>query len=110
MVGEEEYVKLGLSCADVCKALDRGINGRRVDQPSQSILRTIEQLTMWVEPAIHISDDLLIRFSISVSWPRSRRTSSSGANEMRSLGVSARRTTMKRSLLGVWSSTGFSVS
>ena len=46
MINEMEYVELGLSCADVCKTLDRGTNRRRVDQPSQSVLRAIEQLTM----------------------------------------------------------------
>ena len=45
MVNEEDYVNLGLACADVCKALDRGMNGRRVDQLSQSVFEVIGQLT-----------------------------------------------------------------
>ena len=45
MINRVDYVDLGLSCADLCKALDRGINKRRVDQPSQSVLAAIEQLT-----------------------------------------------------------------
>ena len=30
MVNEEDYVDLGLSCADVCKALDRGLEGKQL--------------------------------------------------------------------------------
>ena len=40
-----DYVELGLACAEVCKALDRGMNGRRVDELSQSVFEAIEQLT-----------------------------------------------------------------
>ena len=46
MVNKEDYVDLGLACADVCKALDRGMNGRRVDQLSQSVFEAIGQLTV----------------------------------------------------------------
>ena len=45
MLNKQEYVELGLACADVCKALDRGMNGRRVDELSQSVYEAIEQLT-----------------------------------------------------------------
>jgi len=45
MANEADFVELGLACADVCKALARGTDGRRVDQLSQSILDAIEQLT-----------------------------------------------------------------
>jgi len=45
MVHEVDYVELGLVCAHVCEALDRGTNRSRVDQLGQSILRAIEQLT-----------------------------------------------------------------
>ena len=39
------YVELGLACADICRALDRGMNGRQVDQFNQSVLEAIDQLT-----------------------------------------------------------------
>ena len=42
---EMDCVELGLSCADACQALDRGLNGRRVDELSPSVLEAIEQLT-----------------------------------------------------------------
>jgi hypothetical protein len=43
MVNKTDYVELGLACADVCKALDRGMKGR-VDALSQSVCEAIEQL------------------------------------------------------------------
>ena len=48
MVNDADYVDLGLACADVCKALDRGMSGRRADELSRSVLEAIEQLTVWV--------------------------------------------------------------
>ena len=45
MMNEEDYVDLGLACADVCRALDRGMSGRRVDEFSQSVFEAIGQLT-----------------------------------------------------------------
>lgn len=46
MVSEVDYVKLGLTCASVCEALNRGMNRRRADQLSQSILEAVGKLTM----------------------------------------------------------------
>ena len=45
MINEEDYVDLGLACAEVCKVLDRGMNGRRVDELSQPVFEAIGQLT-----------------------------------------------------------------
>jgi hypothetical protein len=45
MANKTDYVELGLACADVCKALDRGMKGRRVDELSGSVCEAIEQLT-----------------------------------------------------------------
>ena len=45
MVNETDYVELGLACADVCRALDRGMDGRRVGELSQSVFEAIGQLT-----------------------------------------------------------------
>ncbi|KAF9793512.1 hypothetical protein BJ322DRAFT_1103895 [Thelephora terrestris] len=42
------YVELGLACADVCRALDRGMHGRQTDQFSLSVFEAIEQLTTTV--------------------------------------------------------------
>jgi hypothetical protein len=45
MMNKTDYVELGLACADVCKALDRGMKGRRTDELNQPVLEAIEQLT-----------------------------------------------------------------
>ena len=42
---ELDYVELGLNCADICKALDRGMNGKKLDDLSQSVCEAINQLT-----------------------------------------------------------------
>ena len=45
MTNRSDYVDLGLACAEVCKALDRGMNGRKMDELGQSVFEAIEQLT-----------------------------------------------------------------
>lgn len=37
MADEPDYVELGLFCADVCRAVDRGMNGKKPDEFSQSL-------------------------------------------------------------------------
>ena len=46
MANKLDYIELGLACADVCRALDRGTNGKRVNELNQSVFQAIEQLTM----------------------------------------------------------------
>ena len=46
MISKADYVELGLTCADICEVLNRGMNGRRVDQLSQTVLEAIEELTL----------------------------------------------------------------
>ncbi|KAF9648616.1 hypothetical protein BDM02DRAFT_3260899, partial [Thelephora ganbajun] len=48
MINEQDYVELGLYCADICQALDRGVNGKRPDELSQSLGEAINQLTATV--------------------------------------------------------------
>lgn len=45
MADERDYVDLGRSCADVCKALDRGLGRRRLGEISPPVLEAIQQLT-----------------------------------------------------------------
>ena len=45
MINEVQYVELGLFCADVCRALDRGMNGKGADELSQSVFEAIGELT-----------------------------------------------------------------
>lgn len=46
MDNEQDYIELGLSCADVCQVLDRGLKGRESDELNQSVLVAIGKLTM----------------------------------------------------------------
>ena len=45
MLNEEDYVEIALACADVCSSLDRGINGKQLDELSEPVLEAIEKLT-----------------------------------------------------------------
>lgn len=44
MVNKQDYVELGLACADVCRALERGMGGRRLDELSLSAREAVERL------------------------------------------------------------------
>jgi len=45
MIDKTEYVELGLVCANVCRALDRGMGGRQLNEFSRSMGEAVEQLT-----------------------------------------------------------------
>ena len=45
MASEQDYVDVGLSCANTCKALERGMGGKRLDDVSKSVCDGINQLT-----------------------------------------------------------------
>ena len=46
MINQMDYVELGLACADVCAALDRGLDGKRLNDLKNSVCEAIKQLTM----------------------------------------------------------------
>ena len=46
MVNGPDYVELGLSCADVCRTLDRGTDGRKQDELSPSVCNAMNKLTL----------------------------------------------------------------
>ena len=46
MANEQDYVNLGLVCSDICTVLARGLEGRRLDELSKSVLGAIELLTV----------------------------------------------------------------
>ena len=50
MVDEVDYIELGLLCADICRVLDQGTNGKKPDELSRSVYDAINLLTLWVEP------------------------------------------------------------
>ena len=45
MANQMDYVDLGLACADVCTALDRGLKGKRLNDLNDSVCEAIKQLT-----------------------------------------------------------------
>ena len=45
MANKQDYVDLGLSCANICRALERGMNGKKLDDLSKSVCDAINQLT-----------------------------------------------------------------
>ena len=45
MINEQDYVDLGLYCADICRALARGMDGKKLDDLSQSVCDAMNQLT-----------------------------------------------------------------
>ena len=45
MIKREDYVALGLACADICTALDRGLSGKRVTDLYYPALEAINQMT-----------------------------------------------------------------
>ena len=100
MANKGDYVELGKSCAGVCEALDRGLNGRRLDNLSQSVLSTIEELTTRVGPLMPVRSDPLTKVSIAELWPRSRGISLRRVNGAQFLDSSTQRTTTMVSLLG----------
>ena len=52
MVNKQDYVDLGLSCANICKALERGMDGRELNELSKSMREAITELDAWVERVI----------------------------------------------------------
>jgi len=100
MANEQDYIELGLSCADVCKALDLGLKERRVDELNESMLWAIEKLTTSVEPTIRSLNDSLTKAQIAELWQGSKRRSSSRVNETGSRAASTRRAIKTQSPLG----------
>ena len=49
MAKKQDFVELGMSCADVCQALERGLDGRQLDELGKSVLGAIERITTWVD-------------------------------------------------------------
>ena len=84
MTNKTDYVELGLACADVCKALDRGMNGKQLEDLSPSVREAIGQLTTWVNPAMYNKDSSPTIFLIAELSRRSRRRSSRRVNGMHS--------------------------
>ena len=44
MANEQDFVDLGLSCADICKALKRGMGEKKLEDLSESVRDAINEL------------------------------------------------------------------
>ena len=44
MVNEQDYVELGLYCANICKALEQGMGKKKLDEVRKSVRDAINQL------------------------------------------------------------------
>ena len=44
MISKVDYVELGMTCANACEALNRGMETRPGDQFGRSVLEAIERL------------------------------------------------------------------
>jgi len=53
LINRADYIELGLACAEVCTALDRGLSGKGFDDLNTSVCEAINQLTTWVTSAAH---------------------------------------------------------
>lgn len=45
MAHEQDYVKLAMFCAEICKALEQGIDGKKLKDLSESVRDAINKLT-----------------------------------------------------------------
>ena len=95
MANEIDYVELGLACADTCKVLDRGMNGRRPEDLNQPVHEAISQLTRWVKSVVQDLDSSPTILLTTEPWPRSGRRLSRRIDGINSPDLSVRRTTGK---------------
>jgi len=72
MTNERDYVELGFGCGDICRALERGVNGKKLDDLSQSMCEAISRLTTWVGPVIHSLGNSLMTLLITELSQRSK--------------------------------------
>ena len=45
MISQQDHVDLGQNCAEICRVLDRGTKGKKIEDLSQSVHEAISQLT-----------------------------------------------------------------
>ena len=65
MANKSDYVDLGLTCVDVCKALHEGMDGKGLDDLRPPVRKAIEKLTTWVTPAAPSFNRSLTMFLIA---------------------------------------------
>ena len=95
MSNEQAYVELGLNCADICEALDQGL-----DDLNQSAREAVNRLTTWVELAVCSADSLPMTYLITEPLRRSKGRLQNGAGAAVFPGSSVQVMTGRRLLLG----------
>ena len=45
MINQEDYVALGEICIDICTALEQGMDGKKLSDLNQPVLKAIKRLT-----------------------------------------------------------------
>ena len=56
-----DYAECWLGCAGICRALDRGTNGKKLDNPNQPLCETVSQSTAGETSYVqfkHLTDDV----------------------------------------------------
>ena len=102
MSNKQDYLELGLNCADICTALVQGmnVNGKQPRHLSRSVRDAISHLTMWVKGYCSSNVVLTMRL-ITIELPRiSRETPSRRPSAATFLDSSIQRMIRTRSLLG----------
>jgi hypothetical protein len=102
MANEQDYVDLGLYCADICRALDRGMGGKRLEVLSQPVCEAINQLTMWAERVVYSLDSLLTKRLLTGPLRRFRGRSSNKVGATTFPDFSTQEMIRIRLLLGSW--------
>ena len=49
VTNKQDYLELGLNCADICTALVQGMDGKQPEDLSRSVCDAISKLTKWVK-------------------------------------------------------------
>ena len=52
VANKQDYLELGLNCADICTALVQGMDGKRPEDLSRSVCDAISKLTKWVKAPV----------------------------------------------------------
>jgi hypothetical protein len=48
-INQQEHIELGLPSADTSQALGRGMDGKKLGDPSQSVREAINRLMTWLD-------------------------------------------------------------
>lgn len=46
MANDQDFVDLGLACAEICRALERGVRGKRMKDLNRTVREAMKQLTL----------------------------------------------------------------